>query len=328
MFSCTVDADAAGMRLDRYVAQMFNTSRERAQDAVRSGLVRVNSHTARASYRVRAGDVIDAELPPAEPIRAVPQQIPLAVVYEDEDLLVVNKPRGMVVHPAPGAREGTLVNALLGRTTLPEAGADPVRPGIVHRLDKDTSGLLVVAKTAEAYSSLQQQIAARTAGRHYLAVLWGNPSFRQAEIDAPIGRHPVDRKKMAVLTDDRLRARPAVTELEVLEAWRGFSLVAARLRTGRTHQIRVHCAYIGHPVVGDTVYGGMRRIARNLFDTATLRALEEAVEGLGGQALHAFRLSFRHPRTQEALTFEAAPPPEMERLIRQMRAASVGAIRA
>ncbi|MGC8668016.1 MAG: RluA family pseudouridine synthase [Chthonomonadales bacterium] len=322
MYTCTVGANAAGMRLDRYLAQALEVSRERVQAAVDAGSVRVNSGIARSSYRLRIGDVIEAELPALEPIRAVPQQIPLSVVYEDDHILVVNKPRGMVVHPAPGNPEGTLVNALLGRTHFAPTFADALRPGIVHRLDKDTSGLLVVAKTEEAYQSLQLQIAQRTAQRIYLAVVWGNPSFRRVEVDAPIGRHPVDRKKMAVITDAGLRARSAVTQLEVVEAWRGFSLVEARLRTGRTHQIRVHCAYIGHPVVGDLLYGGRRRIPRNLFGEEAASLLEREIASLHGQALHAYRLAFRHPSTGDTVSFHADPPQEMARLIERIRAAS------
>ena len=322
MFTGTVDAVSAGLRLDRYLAEILGISRERAQAAIHAGAVTVNSAPARPSYRLKFGDLVEADIPPPQPLRAVPQQIPLVIVHEDDDLLVLNKPRGMVVHPAPGSPDGTVVNAILGRTNLPADPSDGLRPGIVHRLDKDTSGLMVVAKTEEAYRSLQQQIAARTAQRWYLAVVWGNPSFRVAEVDAPIGRHPVDRRKMAVITDPSLRARPAVTQVRVVEVWRGFSLLEARLRTGRTHQIRVHCAYIGHPVVGDPVYGGTRRIPESLFAPTALPHLEQAIANLHGQALHAFRLAFRHPRTGEDLTFEVDPPPEIIHLIEAIRAAS------
>jgi 23S rRNA pseudouridine1911/1915/1917 synthase len=250
------------------------------------------------------------------------EAIPLSIVYEDPDLLVINKARGMVVHPAPGAESGTLVNAVLAHADDLSGIGGELRPGIVHRLDKDTGGLLVVAKNDAAHRSLQAQIQAKTATRRYLALAWGVPTFRQAHVDAPIGRHPTDRKKMAVVTDPRHTARSAQTDLTVRETFSGvFTLLEATLQTGRTHQIRVHCAYIHHPLVGDPLYGGQRKIPAQAFPAEQRAALEQAIEALDGQALHAYALAFDHPRSGERLAFEVPLPEPMERLLELLREA-------
>jgi 23S rRNA pseudouridine1911/1915/1917 synthase len=233
------------------------------------------------------------------------------VVFEDDELLVINKPKGLVVHPAPGHQSGTLVNAVLAHAGEDLTGIGGVeRPGIVHRLDKDTSGLMVVAKTERAYQSLQGQIQDRSAERRYLAVVAGSPRFERASVDAPIGRHPTDRKRMAVIRPGSAQThREAHTDLRVLERFDGFALLEARLQTGRTHQIRVHCAYIQLPVVGDEVYGGKMSGSKGKGPVA------EAIAALRGQALHAYRLAFAHPVTGERLRFLAPVPGDLGALL-------------
>jgi 23S rRNA pseudouridine1911/1915/1917 synthase len=295
-----------GERLDRVVqAALPELSRTAVQRLIEGGGVRVNGRPQRAGYRLRAGEQVewDPLPPPAAPAGPAAEAIPLEVVFEDEHLLVIDKPRGLVVHPAPGHAAGTLVNAVLAHAEEDLTGIGGVeRPGIVHRLDKDTTGLMVVAKTEPAFHSLQAQIAARSVERRYLALVRGAPRFERAVVDAPIGRHPTDRKRMAVLRAGS--GREAVTDLRVLERFPGFALLEARLQTGRTHQIRVHCAYIRLPVAGDEVYGP-RRVAKDPHLSAALRA---ALSHLGGQALHAHRLAFAHPATGERLQWQAPPP--------------------
>ena len=315
-----------GQRLDQFVAgALAGATRAEAQRLIEAqpespAGVRVNGLRVKPNYRLRAGDQVVALRPQARPPAALPEVIPLDVVYEDSDLLVINKARGMVVHPAPGAEHGTLVNAVLAHAGDLSGIGGEMRPGIVHRLDKDTGGLLVVAKNDAAHRGLQAQIQAKTAARRYLALAWGIPTFTQAHVDAPIGRHPTDRKKMAVVTDPRYMARAAQTDLTVLETFSGvFTLLEAELQTGRTHQIRVHCAYIQHPVVGDPLYGGQRKIPSNKFSSERRAALEEAIEALNGQALHAYSLAFTHPRTGESLAFEVPLPAPMQTLLSLMR---------
>jgi 23S rRNA pseudouridine1911/1915/1917 synthase len=267
----------------------------------------------KASYKVKTGDEITIVIPPPTPSDIRAEEIPLEIVYEDSDIIVVNKPRGMTTHPAPGNPAGTLVNALLAVTSDLAGVGGVQRPGIVHRLDKDTSGLLVVAKNDVSHINLQRQIQKRTAERRYYALVWGEVSFEKAVVDAPIGRHPVHRKKMAVVVDGG-HARTAVTDLAVSERFDGFTLLEASLRTGRTHQIRVHCAYIGHPVVGDPTYGG-RRTLPGRFGVHAKTEFENLLDSLGGQALHAHKLSFNHPRTGEQMGFEAPIPSDMKAVI-------------
>jgi 23S rRNA pseudouridine1911/1915/1917 synthase len=313
-----VPAVAAGLRLDRFLQTCLpEETRSALQRRIEAGLVVVNGAPARAGYRLRPGDRVRWEAPAPRPAGIAPEAIPLDIVHEDDDLLVVNKPKGLVVHPAPGNWSGTLVNALLGRvgTRLSEAGGVE-RPGIVHRLDRDTSGLLVVARNDRAYRSLQRQIQNRTAERRYLALVRGVPKWERAVVDAPLGRDPRDRKRMAVLPESATgtgggpRARPATTDLRLLEAFPGFALLEARLQTGRTHQIRVHAAYIGHPVVGDATYG-----PANPADDHLPAPVRAAIRQLDGQALHAYLLAFHHPRTNERLSFTVPPPADTQAVL-------------
>lgn len=283
-----VTPDEAGTRADVLVARLSGAARSLVADAVKRGGVRVNGEPVRASYPLEAGDVLTYAIVPRKPIEATPEAIDVPIVYEDDDIIVVDKPAGMVTHPAHGATSGTLVNALLAHIgTLP--GGDPLRPGLVHRLDRDTSGLLVVAKTPEALSALGIAMKARRIKREYLGLVHGIPEHARGTIDGPIGRDPHNRLKYAIVAD----GKPAITHYELREAFPKHSELVFRLETGRTHQIRVHLAAMGHPIVNDPVYGR-----------------EEARFGLPGQALHAWRLSFTHPRTERELIFEADPPAE------------------
>ena len=313
------DADA-GRRFDVFLAEkMPDVSRSQVQRFIETQTARVNGAPARASVRLRPGDRVFVDAPgPPEASDITPETIALDVVFEDGDLLVINKAKGMVVHPAPGSESGTLVNALLAHCKDLSGIGGVERPGIVHRLDKNTTGLLVVAKNDNAHNDLQRQIQKKTAVRKYLALVWGRPSFMNAVVDVPIGRHPTDRKRMAVLEPGPGQAaRQAVTELAVRESLGPFTLLECTLQTGRTHQIRVHCQFAGFPVVGDPVYGGLRKVGAEARGAAELNGL---VADLHGQALHAYHLSFDHPRTGERLTFEAAPPAEMTGLVERSRA--------
>lgn len=288
-------------RLDKYVAnRMSDLSRSKVQRLIENGDILVNDEGKKASYSPRAGDLIRVHVPPQKPRLPKAEDIPLDVIYEDDDLLVVNKPPGLVVHPAPGHPSGTLVNALLAhRPDIAEADADPRRPGIVHRLDADTTGLLVVATNRETQSALQAQFKAREVEKAYLALLHGHLSPLHAAIEAPIGRDPHDRKRMDVVRGGRY----ARTEYRVQKRLRNFTLVEAKPITGRTHQLRVHFASIGHPIVGDEKYG--RR--------------HEKIEA-PRQLLHAQRLTLTHPRTDERLTFEAELPPDFRGVLASLRA--------
>jgi 23S rRNA pseudouridine1911/1915/1917 synthase len=314
----------AGQRLDVAVARHLpGLSRAAIQRLIDEAHVRVNGGLARPGLKLRPGDRVTAVIPPPRHAEPQPEPIPLDVLFEDDQILVLNKPKGLVVHPAPGTPTGTLVNAVLAHAgeDLPVIGGEE-RPGIVHRLDKDTSGVMVVAKTDAALHDLQRQIAERAAQRSYLAVVRGAPKFERAEVDAPIGRHPADRQRMAVLpASSRHAARPAVTHLRTLERFPGFALLQARLETGRTHQIRVHCSYIGHPVVGDPVYGPASRrgsAARAYTDPTVTPEIRAAIEALQGQALHAYRLAFTHPTTGAPLCLTAPPPADIRRLLQSL----------
>jgi 23S rRNA pseudouridine1911/1915/1917 synthase len=300
-----------GERLDRALqAKLPELSRTAIQHLIDGGAVRVGGKPSRSGYRLRPNDVVEWDAPPPEPEPAIHQAeaIPLDIVFEDADVLVLDKPVGLVVHPAPGHATGTLVNAVLAHAGDDLTGIGGVeRPGLVHRLDKDTSGLMVVAKTERAYQSLQAQIAARTVERRYLALVRGGPRWPSATVDAPIGRHPTDRKRMAVIQPGSERThREAQTDLTVLERFPGFTLMEARLHTGRTHQIRVHCAYIRLPVVGDATYGA--NLAER--EPGITREVRVALDGLLGQALHAYRLAFDHPATGERVEFLRLPRPD------------------
>lgn len=313
--------EGAGSRLDVYLAQRLpELSRSGVHRLIERDCVQVNGRCERASYKARPGDRIRVTILPPEPTGITPEDITLDVLYEDQQVIVINKAKGMVVHPAPGSKHGTLVNAILAYSDSLSGVGGKERPGIVHRLDKDTSGLLVVAKTDAAHACLQEQVQKRTAERRYIALVWGETKFNEAVVDAPIGRHPTDRQKMAVIRETtRYTAREAVTKLHVLERFDSFTLMEAQLETGRTHQIRVHCSFIGHPVVGDPTYGGTKRALPSSYSKIEHREAGELLEGLRGQALHAFRLSFDHPTSGERLSFEAPMPADMAALLSWLR---------
>ena len=281
------EREKTGQRLDCYLSEALEVTRSAVQNWLEQGLVRVNGRPQEKNYRLREGDRIEAELPAPAPCQAVAEDIPLDIVYEDDDLLVVNKPKGMVVHPAAGNPSGTLVNALLAHCGDSLSGINGVlRPGIVHRIDTDTSGLLIVAKNDFAHQGLAEQIKAHSFDRIYEAVVCGHLREAAGRVDAPIGRHPVHRKRMAVT--DR-HSRQAVTHYETIREYPGYAHIRLRLETGRTHQIRVHMAYLGHPVAGDEVYG-------------------KPLPGLQGQCLHAREIGFRHPRSGAYLHFTSPLP--------------------
>lgn len=291
------------MRLDRWlVAQRPEQSRSRIQKFIDAGYVRVNGVTGRAKTPLRQGDTVELWMPPPEPLEYLkPEAIPLDVLFEDEHLIVLNKPAGLTVHPAPGNKDGTLVNGLLHHCpNLPGIGGE-LRPGIVHRLDKDTTGCIVVAKSQAALVKLQVQIQKRIASREYLAVVHGQPAADSGTIVGAIGRHPADRKKYAVVSDGS--GRHACTHWRVIERLGDYALLRFKLDTGRTHQIRVHCAHMTHPIVGDPTYSRARRLP---------------VE-LPGQALHAVQLGLNHPITGERLVCEAPLPPPFEKLLAVLR---------
>ena len=283
-----------GARLDVYVAEREKLTRSAVAKYIENGMVRVNGKAVSKNYRLRKGDEVEFELPEPEPDRAEPENIPLNIVYEDSDLLVVNKNKGMVVHPAAGNTSGTLVNALLYHCKGSLSGINGViRPGIVHRIDKDTSGLLVVAKNDDSHLSLAEQISSHTFDRFYEAISVGHLKEESGRIDKPIGRHPVDRKKMAIVKD----GREAATNYQVLQRLSGADHIRLKLETGRTHQIRVHLSSLGHPLLCDTVYGG----GKTKFET-------KYANKICGQCLHARTISFIHPRTKELLTFTSDLP--------------------
>jgi 23S rRNA pseudouridine1911/1915/1917 synthase len=308
-------------RLDVYLAgRMPDLSRSHIQKLIGQSHITVDGVAAKAGHKVQPGERVSVTVPPPEPPEIVPEHIPLEVVFEDDQIMVINKPKHMTVHPAPGSRTGTLVSAVLAHTDDLSGIGGVERPGIVHRLDKDTSGLLVVAKTDAAHASLQTQMQARTAQRRYIALVWGATEFADAIVDAPIGRHPTDRQKQAVIKDTaRYTAREAVTHLHVLERFDGFALLEAKLDTGRTHQIRVHCSFVGHPVVGDPLYGGTKRPIPSSYSKLDQRDLARLIDGLRGQALHAFSLSFDHPVSGERLSFEAPLPADIAALLDWLR---------
>ncbi|HEY3266173.1 MAG TPA: RluA family pseudouridine synthase [Armatimonadota bacterium] len=310
-----VSGELAGQRLDVALAALLpDVSRSAAHRMIRDGGVHLNGRPAKPKDIVQEADELALDgLVQGNTPSAAPEDLPLDIVYEDDILLVVNKPQGMTTHPAPGSPSGTLVNALMGRgITLSDEGGE-LRPGIVHRLDKDTSGLLVVAKNSSAHRFLARQLADRTLSRRYVAIVWGVPRWKHAHVDAPIGRHPTNRLKMAVVTPPD--GRSAVTDLDVLEPLGAMALVRARLQSGRTHQIRVHVSYAGHPVLGDPLYGGERPGHVRLLPPSAA----EAITALNGQALHAARLAFVHPTTREPMSFEAPPPAPFMRVLAGMQ---------
>ncbi len=315
-FTIVVPAGKKKERLDVFLTHhVENATRTKVQAAIRAGLVLVDSTTARASHPVMPGEVIHVTLPKPPPPDVTAEPIPLAVVYEDDQLLVVNKPAGMVTHPAHGNYTGTLVNALLFHCHALSAVNDALRPGIVHRLDKDTSGLMVVAKSDAAHAHLARQFAGRTIVREYWAVVWGAFASRTGSIDAALGRSKADRKVMAVVAD----GKHAVTHFEVLEQFPYLSLVRLRLQTGRTHQIRVHLAHIGHPVFGDPTYHG-RRINAGPGSPRQKAEVQGLLELVQRQALHAKTIGFVHPATKERMLFDSVLPDDMRTLLERLRA--------
>jgi 23S rRNA pseudouridine1911/1915/1917 synthase len=289
-----------GERLDVFLTKcMSDASRATVQRFITSGDVTVNEKVEKANYKVQNLDSIKVSIPEIKPLDLIPEEIPLTVLYEDNDIIVINKARGMVVHPAVGNYNGTLVNALLEHCEDLSGINGVARPGIVHRLDKDTSGVMVVAKSDRAHISLAKQIKERTASRRYLAIVYGNIKEEQGIIKAPIGRHPTDRKKMAVTF---VNSKEATTKFRVIERFGAYTLVECKLLTGRTHQIRVHMAYIGHSVVGDPKYGP-----------------ERVNFSIVGQALHSAELKITHPVTEEVMVFTAALPEDMEIILRDLR---------
>jgi len=296
----TVAENEAGQRLDAFLAAKIpDMSRSYIQKLIEDGLILVNGQSTKGKVKTYSGMNIEVYMPEAEPLQVKPENIPLNIVYEDSDILIINKPRDMVVHPAPGNKDNTLVNALLYhcRDSLSDINGI-IRPGIVHRIDKDTTGLIAVAKNNKAHQSLAQQLKDRSMKRVYEAIVEGIIKEDRGTIDAPIGRHPIDRKRMAVTTG---KGKEAVTHFEVLERLKGATYIRVRLETGRTHQIRVHMSYINHPVYGDPLYG---RNTKKLT---------------GGQMLHARFLRLRHPSTGEYMEFEAELPGDFIELLESLR---------
>mgnify|MGYP004506680623 FL=1 len=296
----TATTESAGVRLDAFLAaRLPDLTRSAAARLIEGGLVTVDGKPAGKSARLTGGETVSVTLPQAEEPEARPQDIPLEVVYEDADVIVVNKPVGMVVHPAPGHPDGTLVNALLHHCAGSLSGiGGQLRPGIVHRIDRDTSGLIIAAKNDAAHACLAAQLADHTLARTYECLAVGNFKEDSGTVDAPIGRHRTDRKKMAVVPD----GRRAVTHWEVIARYQGVTHLRCRLETGRTHQIRVHLAYIGHPILGDTVYGA-----------------KKPVPGLTGQCLHATGLQFLHPSTGEKITLTCPLPEEFTKMLKKLQ---------
>lgn len=295
----TIDENNAGERIDKALSTIQEDwSRTQVATWVGDGIVKVNGEEVKAKYKVKEGDIIEVDVPEAEPLEVIPENLHLEIIYEDQDVLVVNKPKGMVVHPAPGHMTGTLVNGLMYHCKDLSGINGVLRPGIVHRIDKDTSGLLMVAKNDHAHHSLVEQLVNKTVTRKYTALVHGHIAHDKGTIDAPIGRDPKDRQKQAIVDN----GKHAVTHFHVKERIGGkFTLVECRLETGRTHQIRVHMHYIGYPLVGDPKYGPKKTI------------------DFGGQVLHAGVLGFVHPTTEEYLEFEVPLPQDYVELLEQLR---------
>jgi 23S rRNA pseudouridine1911/1915/1917 synthase len=307
-FELTCPFDCCGERLDQFVSRMVTAlTRSAVQRLIDEGTITVNGTPAKPSLKLKGGERIAVVIPPPEPVAAQAEQIALDILYEDGDLVVINKPAGMVVHPGAGNTSGTLVNALLGHCRDLSGIGGELRPGIVHRIDKDTSGILVVAKNDRSHLALSQQFKEHTIKRVYTALVYGAPREERGKIEAAIGRHPQDRKRMSSRSG---KGRHAVTHWRVIGRYNGVTLMSMRLETGRTHQIRVHLSEAGHPLVGDPVYGGSGRIA-NLKDRILARMIRE----LGRQALHARILGFIHPGSGTYLEFTAEPPEDMARLL-------------
>ncbi len=300
-FTAAPEEDEIGKRIDVYISSFRDDlSRSQVQKLIENGKITINGKETKNNYKLRKNDIIEIEIPDPEPLDIVPEDIPLDICYEDKDIIIINKPQGMVVHPAPGHYSGTIVNAIMYHCGDDLSGINGcMRPGIVHRIDKDTSGIIVIAKSDSAHKSLAEQLACHSITRKYYAIVTGNLKEDTGTIDKPVGRNPKDRKKMAVVEG----GRRAVTHYKVLERFGGkYTLIEAQLETGRTHQIRVHLASIGHPLLGDTVYGSEKQPFK-----------------LQGQVLHAKVLGFIHPSTGEYVEFESPLPEYYEKLILKLR---------
>lgn len=304
MIEINLQVQETNERIDRYLSQeLADLSRSRVQKLIEEGNIQLNGKICISKkVTVQLGDYIHVTIPDAQPLDLQPEAIPLDVLYEDDSLIIINKPAGLVVHPAAGHETGTLVNALLAHCDSLAGIGGVQRPGIVHRLDKDTTGAIVIAKTDQAHQHLQAQLKAKTACREYLGVAYGSPSAESGIINQPIGRHPVDRKKMAVVPEEK-GGRSAVTHWQIKERLGNYTLMHYQLETGRTHQIRVHSAYIGHPIVGDPVYSAGASVGVNL----------------PGQALHAWRLRLQHPVTGDCIEAIAPAPPAFVTLLEVLR---------
>ena len=300
-----VSATEVGMRADVFVSLYFDVTRTAAARLLDEGAALVNGKTAAKNLKLKENDTVSVKIPPVKETETVAEDIPLTIVYEDDDIAVIDKPKGMVVHPAAGNEDGTLVNALLFHMgeRLSGIGGER-RPGIVHRIDKDTSGLLVIAKNDFAHNILSEGLKTHAIDREYMALAVGNFKNDGDTVNKPIGRNPRDRKKMAVVAD----GREAITHYTVAERFDGFTLLAIKLETGRTHQIRVHLSSVGHPLAGDSVYGG----GNTKFE-------KQNKEILGGQALHAYRLTLTHPRTGKQMTFESPLPEWFSEILEKLR---------
>ncbi len=313
-FEIIVPAGKKKERLDTFLAgHVQNATRSKVQRAIAGGAVLVNGKPARASHRVAPGEVIHVTLPKPPPQEAAPENIPLDIIYEDDRVLVVNKPAGMVTHPAYGHYSGTLVNALLYHCNSLSAVNEGMRPGIVHRLDKDTSGLLVIAKDDDAHAKLAAQFAGRSLSREYQAIVWGLFRERHGVIEAPLGRSRSDRKRVAVTGD----GKHALTEYTVLRQYPFLSLLSLKLHTGRTHQIRVHLAHVHHPVFGDPTYNG-RRIAWGTGSAAQKTEVQQLLRLMPRQALHARTLEFVHPSTGKTVRFDSPLPADMQAVLQTL----------
>jgi len=309
-FHFVVDSSQGGIRLDVFIAsQLTDLSRSHIAHLIQEEQVTVNTIVKKPGYRIRVGDRISGVIPAAEMVPLEPQPLKLDIIYEDEDLVVINKQPGLVVHPGPGHDSGTLVNALLYH--CPDIGpiGGELRPGIVHRLDKDTSGIIIVAKNSASLSHLTAQFSARTIRKTYLALVYGQMKTDSGRIELPIGRHPIDRKRMSAGSP---RSRAAETIWKTRKTFTGLSLLELNLKTGRTHQARVHCAAIGHPIVGDPVYGKRRP------DRGLPRPVAGIVGKIGRQMLHAWKLTFTHPATDDSLSFTAPLAGDMHGLIEKI----------
>ena len=307
----TITAAAAGARLDTFLAShLTEVSRTRIQRAIEDGDILVNERAAKPSYRLRSGDRVEIDLPEPPPVELAAEPIRLSIIHEDDDLIVVDKPAGMVVHPGAGVESGTLANALVHHFNTLSEKAGRIRPGIVHRIDKETSGLLVVAKNDLSHEKLSDQFRDRHVFKMYVALVYGRMSQTLGEIEARVGRSPHNRTRMAVLRGGA--GRTAHTVFQLAQAYTEFSLLNVQIKTGRTHQIRVHMAHVGHPVVGDAAYGGGRE---NSVRDANLR---QRIHALGRHFLHSSQLAFAHPRTGERLEFTSPLPPELSGFLKAL----------